>query len=349
MKDIDERLKQNAPNPRRSLGAYFTSNIIEKFEAQPRKIKLRERFKEFFRMKFAHKPIAIVAAAIAIISVGGAGYAAAIYTFPGLSTHTIEQRILSNGNRVVKIDSKACDGGPVPNYAVGRTLDDMTNNIDRHRNYYYEVKKGSKLTNDQISSLVKGQCEMGLYADFSKGVVIPELAKNPANKRWGMALPGHKDCYLNTCTDGANILEGYGDSIITAISPASISFKSMMQDSSHLHQPIEPTFIVDPQVLAYDMISRVPLESLHVGDHVAFMTRWSKLYYQYNNSSDIPANEQTVIALLKTTPNMSEVYSIDWNSGELIEVNNICGDRIGGGQKHGNRTLGQCKDAKNPS
>jgi len=141
--------------PRRNVGAQFTTNVLDTIE--------RTNQKESLFMKFAHKPMLATAAVGTLLVMGTGAYAAAA-NWPTIQSFFGGEQTLSTGNRIVGVKTDGC-----------RVADDTPGAADNM--HYYEIRKDSPLTNDQVVAMVQGECEDDLVAKQSN-VLAQEILKS---------------------------------------------------------------------------------------------------------------------------------------------------------------------------
>lgn len=156
MKDIEELLKMTEKKqPHREVGADFTTRVLSGIDANSQK--------QNVFIKLAHKPMLAAAAVGAVLVMGTGAYAAAV-NWPAVQSFFGGQQMLSTGNRIVTVKTEGC---PIPG-------DSPANTDGAH---YYEIRKDSPLTNDQVVAMVQGQCEDEQTANQSN-VLAQEILKS---------------------------------------------------------------------------------------------------------------------------------------------------------------------------
>jgi hypothetical protein len=133
-KDIKKSLEYMQPT--RQLDADFTANTLAK-------IKPRNKNRFIFAI-FRKSPALATIATIVLLS--GGVYAA--FHWPEITATFDGETNLPNGNRVIGVDTTNCNYFQVHNKPV-----------PSKGTVYYEIKRESSLTQEQIVEIVKGTCE----------------------------------------------------------------------------------------------------------------------------------------------------------------------------------------------
>jgi hypothetical protein len=158
MKNFSERLRDLGPlEPRRPLRSDFTQSIIERLPAHPHATGLWGRIKEYYTMKFTNPAARLAAVTGVALLIGGTSYATAV-NWPAITSALSGSDILPNGNRVVNVSLSNC---PIKFDneigALDKGLQPELQNAQRVA--YFEVKRSSQLTNEQVVAEAQGQCE----------------------------------------------------------------------------------------------------------------------------------------------------------------------------------------------
>lgn len=303
MKNIDDLLRQSsAPTPRRELSADFTQNTLHKL-AEPRR--RFSRIKETFRMKFAtftraHKPAAIALALLGTVVISGTASAATI-GWPNVVALLSGQKNLSDGSRVVQVDTKNCRFITALNITKTKTSPNST--------YYYRVKPASPLTNEQITQMVQGNCDSEAESVLNQQAITQITGKSPYDGTSGL-------------------VGGYIDNVITAISPSSVSVKftmPMVQNNKQVYKNYAQTFNhIDPKIIVIDKGKQISLSDLHVGDHIALSYRATGdalLHSETTAPGDINTDETTLAIVVKDSPSITAMLQYRaHNSTDFEEV-----------------------------
>jgi hypothetical protein len=160
MKNIDDLLRNTRRRePRRELSAGFVDNVLHSIEhSSTSTLKKGNLF-----MKLTHKPL-FAALAIGIVLATGSTAYAAVTNWPSIQSFFAGEHALDSGARIVKVDTKGCN------------LDDKSApTSDGTR--YYEVRKDSPFTNDQVVAMAQGVCEEE-RANEQTTALYKELAKD---------------------------------------------------------------------------------------------------------------------------------------------------------------------------
>jgi hypothetical protein len=283
MKHFDDMMRQHAPRPRRELRANFTKDTLSKLAQPPHKRSfgltmenITMHFKTFTRL---HRPAAIALAVIGTIVISGTATAATLGWPNVLAIFGSEQK-LSDGSRIVQVDTKNCHFATAMNMIQQRNSPDST--------YYYKVNADSKLTNEELTRIVQGYCDMEAQSFQNMAALKSE---------------GHHF---------ASVVGGAIDNVITAITPDSLTVKFDMpiaKDNKVTVETHSMTFThIDPNAAIFDRGNRISFSDLRVGDHIA-------LSYQAGGDAWLRAetprfwesspDEMSVVLIFKNTADMS--------------------------------------------
>lgn len=282
--NIDSKLRSGNTTPRRPLRTDFTHTITNHIKAHP-----RPRWgwspKELL-MKVLDKPAIAVAGIIATLAISGTAYAAVV-NWPNISAMFSGEQQTTNG-RIVKVDVQNCHTDNA--FTITKPLD------QRGGPRYFMVKNNSKLSNEQITQMVLGNCEQGAQSDV----------------------------LLNKIRPVENAVGGYIDSTITAISPQSITLEADIPIGESL-QHVKKTFNrIDPAVQVYYKSEVLQFNDLKVGDHVAYSYRATGEALAHSETlspQDLNTDEATIVIIIKNTP--AATAAIDYQKylgGEFQEV-----------------------------
>lgn len=293
MTDVEKLFERSGgPKPRRPLRADFTKNITDYVSENPRKRRL-DRMMETKYMKFFTKPVfATIAITVAIVASGTTAFAA-VGGWPGISAIFGGQHNLPGGDRIVKVDTENCT------YASAFTATQKDKKLDT---VYYKLKADSKLTNEQVVQMVRGNCFVQEQAAFDQKVIMEALNSNPLNE--------------NT------VVGGYIDSEVTAISETSISLRSVYPYSTEL-RAVEQTFPnIASDVLVYDSPNKISLKDLKVGDHVSIKYRASGDALKHSETiapDQIDTTQQVVVAIFKNSADTTAAINYAKHNGSEFE------------------------------
>lgn len=247
-------------------------------------------------MKYYTKPVLAVFAIIALAAAGSTTYAA-VGGWPGIEAMFGGQKKVDNA-RVVKVDTKNCKI---------TSAFSITSN-DQRGVYYYKIKDGSKLTNDQVVQMVKGYCEVGQGSQASLDLQA-ELQKNPLNKD--------------------KVVGGYIDSKVTAVSSTSISIESDVPIGEEV-KTIKQTYShIDPQVIVYHGTTRLSLGDIKVGDHISISYRASGDALTHSETihpSALNADQQVIVAISKNSEDLTAAINYQKYNGKEFEQVTPCAD-----------------------
>lgn len=298
MTDVEKLFaRSGGPKPRRPLRADFTKNITDHVSENPRKRGLAHLM-EMKYMRFFTKPVFATAAITLAVVASGTTAFAAVGGWPGISAMFGGQHDLPNGDRIVRVDTDNC----LDSHAFN--MPELEKRQDKHNTVYYKLKAESKLTNEQVVQMVRGNCFAQEQAAFDQKVLLEALDKNPLNKN--------------------AVVGGYIDSEVTAISDKSISLKSVIPYNTEL-KTIEQTFNnIDPDVLVYQSPNKLGLKDIKVGDHVSIKYRATGDALSHSETitpDKINTDEQVIVAIFKNTPDMTaSVDYAKYNGSEFEQV-----------------------------
>ena len=306
MTDVEKLFAASGgPKPRRPLRADFTHNVTDYVSEHPRKRGLA-RIMEIKYMRFFTKPVFAAAAITVALVASGASAFAAVGGWPGISAMFGGQQDLPNGDRIVRVDTDNC----LDPHAFN--MPELERRQDKHNTVYYKLKAESKLTNEQVVQMVRGNCFVQEQAAYDQKVLLEALEKNPLNKN--------------------AVVGGYIDSEVTAISDKSISLKSIIPYGIEL-KTVEQTFNnIDPDVFVYQSPNRLSLSDIKVGDHVSikYRTTGDALAHSETIMPDkIATDEQTIVAIFKNSADATAAVDYQKYNGAEFEQVAPC-DREGG-------------------
>lgn len=298
MKDIEELLQTNAPGPRRELTADFTASTLHKLAERP-STKFG-RLKETLIMRFAtftraHKPATIVAAVIGLIVISGTASAATI-GWPNFSVLFGGQKTNSDGSRVVQIDTKNCTFINALNVTQKRTNDNI---------YYYRIKAGANLSNDQVTQLVRSQCEIEQESALNTQL-LAQFSHN------------------HNQTD---VIGGYIDNVITAITPTSIAVDMTVPDGATATTHHLTYTHIDPDAIVMSAGKVIPLNDLKVGDHISVSYRATGDARDHSETTapwDINPDQATLVTIIKIPAYIGESLMFQRHNNKDFEEVTPC-------------------------
>lgn len=267
--NIDERLRGSGNiQPRRELRADFTQRITNQIVARPRRAWWQSP-REIV-MKLLDKPAMAIAGIVITLAISGTAYAAVV-NWPNISAMFGGEQPTDAG-RIVKVDVQNCHTDNA--FTITKPKE------ERGSPRYFMVKKDSHLTNEQITEMVKGNCEQGAQSDVLLGNIQQHY-------------------------QGDNVVGGYIDNEITAISANSITLEADIPIGETLTH-VKKTFDrIDPNVAVYYKADKLQLSDLKVGDHVFYAYRATGdalAHSETLNPADLNTNETTIVMIVKNTP-----------------------------------------------
>lgn len=291
--NIDEMLHASGnAKPRRGLKVDFTKKTVAHIRANPRKPWWRSP-KELL-MKVLDKPAMAIAGLVVTIAVSGTAYAAVV-NWPNI-TAMFGGEQQTNGGRIVQVDTKNC-GTRVSAFNITKPANERDTSTR-----YFKVKNGSKLTNDQITQMVFGNCEQDAQADALKDVMKNSIIYKPEN--------------LN------KTVGGYIDNVVTAISPTSITLEADYPYGETLKHLKAVFTHIDPAVEVYYKTGKLAFSDLKVGDHVAYSYRATGDALTHSETtapSDVDYSQQTLLMVVKNTPNITAAIDYQKHLGSDFE------------------------------
>lgn len=294
MNDVDSRLRRSGSKPGRELGADFTTNVLASLD---KKTGRRPKWKEYIQVKF-HKPAIVAASFAATMIVGGSAYAA-VGGVSGIRALFGGQKDLGGGARIVQVDTQNCPR--VDSFNIADP------NRTTHGSYYYRIKAGSKLTNQQVVDMVKGACEADAEGAVNgKAVAALEM------------LPENKD----------KLVGGYADSVITAITPTTMTVRSAVPIGTSkgitVHTIVQKFEHIDPHAVVINNGVKEGMNTLKVGNHVAITYRavGDALSHSETLAPDqIDASAQTVVIVTRISEHMRQYFDYTkYNYREFEQV-----------------------------
>lgn len=168
MKNLETLLKNQQPEPSRELAADFTDRVLAQLTDAP----APHGFKALLLTLKAklHTKIGIVTVT-GIVLAGGTAAALSVWPTPSVTQLPLQTSSLPSGNHIVGYDAQNCDyfsslNGAAPKYTSEKI--------------YYEIRQGSKLTDQQLQTALQGVCEENI-SNNQVSVVVKLLPKNLPN------------------------------------------------------------------------------------------------------------------------------------------------------------------------
>lgn len=293
MNEIDDLLKKSAgATPRRPLRSGFTNNVINHIVQNPKQSWFAQ-FTENFMEKVLTKPAMLVTAIVFTVLAAGSTYAAV--SWPSINAFFNGETPTSDG-RIVEVKTDNC---------IFQNAFVMTQTDKSKDTYFYKVKSDSKLTNEDVVKIVKGNCQAEAQIEFDSKVMMEALEKNPLNK--------------GTVVGGAY-------STVTAVSEKSITFRTEMptviNDKEEI-KIIEQTYNnIDPEVFVFESPNKIGMAGLKVGDEVAFRYRASGKALTHSETTpiwEVNPDEQVIVAIVKLPAAQAEANDFAKYNGRDFE------------------------------
>jgi hypothetical protein len=174
MIDIEDVLeKTQTPKPNRQLSAHFTDHIVDHLNAYPIEHMLGRRAKAV--LHWLRRRAGLVSLS-GLLLVGGTAAAITFWPTPSVK-QTVADKPLPNGNRIVGYNTQNCD-------YFSNASDNKP--VNTSENVYYEVRKGSKLADQQLRSSLQGVCEENVSND-AIAKLAQQINKQDGNHRYGFS------------------------------------------------------------------------------------------------------------------------------------------------------------------
>lgn len=293
MKDVEKLFERSGgPKPHRRLRADFTKQVLNRVDQRASDRRRAAWITEIFTMKLFTKPMMAVSALVVAIALGGTAYAA-VGGWPGVVALFGAQQTLPGGDRIVRVDTQKC------NYVSAFNVTGQDKSRD---DVFYRIKVASKLTNEQVVEMVKGNCDTAEQVAFDQKTVQDALDANPLNKD--------------------KIVGGYHSEVM-AVSPTSITLKAHISYGEEIRTVVQ-TFPVADDVLVYQSPHKLSISNVYVGDQVVFQYRASgdALAHSETIAPDkVDASKQIVVAIFKNTKESTAAMNYTkYNGLEFEEV-----------------------------
>lgn len=163
MNNLDDILNKNSPQPKRKISSNFTEAVIVEIKSRPKQSWLQKLAINTQVLKLSRSAVALF---MAILLISGTAVAIAVWPEPKVTPGIT--KLLPSGNHIVGIDAQNCqyfkalDGAPL------KTTSEKL---------YYEIRQGSRLTDEQLINTLQGICEENI-SDNAVSAVIKRLPKN---------------------------------------------------------------------------------------------------------------------------------------------------------------------------
>lgn len=247
---VEQLLKATAVRPNRELRSDFTRAVLKEIERPRKKRAWWARYIQLPRIRLP-KPIAALLLVAIVLAVGSSTYAV-VSNWPETSAKLQKATLLPSGNRIIAVDTDNC---------LGFQDLDGTAKPDGKGTTYYEVRKDSQLTNEQVVAMIQANCEENVSNNAFNGIYRAHFATEFKNKEKGT---------------GPNIMSGAGF-VIRAIDDHSITLApdpkwfANTADSA-LQGSVTYTHFA-PKLAVYDRAKAIGLHDLRVGDSVKVAVR----------------------------------------------------------------------------
>jgi hypothetical protein len=239
MKNIEKLLRSGNIKPTRPLPHDFTIKTMQAIRDNSNKPGRLAIWKERIYMNLIHKPAMALAAFAAVAVISGTAYAT-IANWPQISSVFSGEKRLNSGNRIVGVDGENCNF-----FAAQNGLPKSSSK----ETVYYEIKKGSTLSNDQIVSMVRGICEENRLGNQVSAIIKPLIENDKAH-------------------------DGFEGGTTYQIENISTSGITMKLDNKYGHNEIRQTFKhIAPDAKTYNQDQPAKLSDLKPGDTVTIITR----------------------------------------------------------------------------
>lgn len=230
------------------------------------------------------KPIFIIGGFMAITLLGGTSYAL-LGGWPGVSTLFGGQTELANGDRIVKVSATNC---------VSEYMDPASKQTSDTADYYYEIKKQSKLTNDQIKQIVQGNCERSKQTQHEQTVGTEAIKSNPAN-------------------NDRLIFGWYVDSLVKSFDSNGLVIESTipvgMDNTTGIHNQtiVQRWPHVDPASAVFYGEERISLSDIKAGDHIGIKYRVNDPTIKTMSDHLDPNMDTSIFTVMYITKNLPNV------------------------------------------
>jgi hypothetical protein len=259
MNDLDKTLKAQTFLPKRPLRDDFTQKVLATIH-ETKHVPWTRKLLQWLHTKLGLTILtgllligSTAAASNAILSGGTAtirqNTGVVVQRPVPIATQILEKQ-LPNGDRLVGYTTKNCQGAGMH---VGATPNE-TMLTKSPENMYYDVPKGSPLTNDQLRSTLLAECEENISNNIFFGI--------------DKALPRGRQ---------GEISEDY---TVTAITAQSVTVKPdthYKEDPAYTPVPMPQSLTYtrfDPNLVVYDQSIKRSYSAIHVGDDVLLVTKY---------------------------------------------------------------------------
>lgn len=265
MKDIDKLLKRHSLKPKRGLNNNFTDTVLAKIKEQPHQNHWWALGQRLQLWRFGKTGILSLAG---IILIGGT--AAAVALWPSPSVTQTSTTPLPSGNHIVSLDAKNCNYFGNLDGSAPETSDEKI---------YYEVRQGSKLTDQQLASTIQGICEENISNNAI--AAIEKQLPQPGNSSEALTIN-------NISQDSLTVsLDQHYDAALYNIK-SNLTYTQFSND-----------------LLVYNQTAKIAFSDLKAGDTVKLIVRDNSNKSSETSKSYNPLNYPeniTILAILKIPP-----------------------------------------------
>ncbi|HSX06077.1 MAG TPA: hypothetical protein VLF69_06455 [Candidatus Saccharimonadales bacterium] len=164
MKNLEQLLQQHTPKPTRPLKHTFTQTVVAEITARPEAASAYTRLSRL-RSRLLSRA-GLLSLGTGALLIGGTAMAVTLWPTPSVSQTTSQE--LASGNHIVGYDAKNCG------YFASL---DGTKSLSGDDKVYYEIRQGSKLTDQQLQTALQGVCEENI-SNNAISALIKQLPQN---------------------------------------------------------------------------------------------------------------------------------------------------------------------------
>ena len=298
MNDIEEKLRYARPKPRRELATGFTLSVVDELKAHPRLQSSRLTLGEKITMRF-HKPATVFASIAALVLLGGTAYATNGFTqLPTvIKAFFASEQKLENGDRIVTIATKDCKI-------------ESLNGDTQNENLYYRISSKSKLTNEQVTQMVQGNCE---FAD--------ETAERLEQWQRGR---------VNSTQ--ATTIGGYVNDKIVAITPKNLTLRTTMRIGASITVRTHTYNHFSDTLTIKDEAGVLQRSDLKIGDSVSitYSTTGAEAALSEAGGRQQNTDEMTIQTITRNSANIAAAFDYEnYRDIEFWEVVPCKSDKSG--------------------
>lgn len=257
MKNVKDLLvNSRGPRPSRPLNPDFTGRVTRAIAQPQKQLQWWTRYLQIFSFKLVSKPLLALLVLASMAVTGGSVYAV-VSNWPQPLAKLRNETVLASGNRIVAVDINNCASDDQP--SDGRIK------VDGPSTTYYEIKKDSKLTNEQVVEMVQAICEETIVEHALNAIV---------RQRYGdLGKPGiaTKSGVIVKAVTDRTITFGYDPAWFADAEPAWVPSKG---EFFHFEAPEDVTFSrLSPDLRVLDSSKVITLTDLRPGDSVKVLYR----------------------------------------------------------------------------